>query len=224
MPSKELTANGFVLWRERDRVLSTIEVASALGRIVDIEALLPGSGVPVVQSLRPRETGTVGANQYSGNYGFADFPLQSDFAHWARPPHYFMLRCIEGAADVCTRVLPWAAILPSMSSSVMRRAIFAGRKRRRGCSGLVRALAHHEEGDVFRWDPIFLKPLNEAARALAAIMHDSKWSEAARNVSLCRPGDTILIDNWRTLHGRSPVPARSAGRLLERVYLSEVRL
>jgi len=39
---------------------------------------------------------------------------------------------------------------------------------------------------------------------------------------LHEPGDTILIDNWQMLHGRSQVSAESTIRHIERVYLSEV--
>jgi L-asparagine oxygenase len=220
----DLNENGFVLWRELAPASSTIDVSATLGKLVDIEDLLPGSGIPTVQLLRPRESSNVGQNQYSRNYGLGDFPLHSDLAHWSLPPRYFLLRCIEGTSGVFTRVLPWTAILPSVGLLALERAVFAGRKRRFGCSSLVRAMSRHETGNVFRWDQVFLKPLNTPAQELAMLMRDSKWAESAREIPLCHPGDTVLIDNWRTLHGRSPVPAGSTGRLLERVYLSQLSL
>jgi L-asparagine oxygenase len=201
-----------------------MDVAATLGKVVNIEDLLPGSGIPTVQSLRPRESDKVGQNQYSGNYGLGDFPLHSDLAHWSLPPRYFLLRCIEGRREVFTRVLPWTAVLASVGLSVLQRAVFAGRKRRLGCCSLVHAMSRHEKGNVFRWDPVFLRPLNAAAQELATHMKDSKWANRATEIPLCRPGDTMLIDNWRALHGRSPVPAGGTGRLLERVYLSEISL
>lgn len=218
----DLNRNGFALWRELAPASSTIDVSERLGKVVNVEDLLPGSGVPTVQSLRPRESSKVGLNQYSGNYGLGDFPLHSDLAHWSLPPRYFLLRCIEGARDVFTRVLPWAAILPSVGLSALQRAVFGGRKRRFGCCSLVRAMSVHQTESVFRWDPVFLKPVNAPAQELALLMRDSKWANIAREIPLCRPGDTLLIDNWRVLHGRSPVPASGTGRLLERVYLSEI--
>ena len=123
-----------------------------------------------------------------------------------------------------TGVFPRGSILPSFGAGALQRAVFAGRKRRLGCSGLVRALWCHELGDIFRWDSVFLRPLNNAAQELAALMQQARWHEAAEQVPLCRPGDTLLIDNWRMLHGRSPVPTHSKSRLLERVYLSEISL
>ena len=201
-----------------------MEVAANLGKVVRIEDLLPGSAISTVQSLRPRASSQVGRNQYSGHYGLGEFPLHSDLAHWGVPPRYFLLRCIEGARDVFTRVLPWTTILPSFDSLVLQRAVFAGRKRRMGGCSLVRAMSCQETGNIFRWDPVFLKPLNEPAKELARLMTDSKWAKTASEIPLCRPGDTLLIDNWRALHGRSPVPASSTGRVLERVYVSEIAL
>ena len=222
--SSELAEKGFTIWRGLSPGLSTIEVAAALGRVVDIERVLPGSGIPAVQSLRPRKHEEVSQHQYSGHYGFGAFPLHSDLAHWTLPPRYFLLRCVAGADDVFTRILPWTAILPSFGGRALKRAVFTSRKRRFGCSGLVRALWDHETGDIYRWDPVFLRPLNAPAQELTVLMGNQKWHEAAAAIPLCRPGDTLLIDNWRALHGRSPVPVRSAGRLLERVYLSEISL
>jgi L-asparagine oxygenase len=222
--TEDLNQNGFALWRELTPGKSTMDVAAALGKVLTMEDLLPGSGIPTVQSLRPRETDKVSRNQYSGNYGLEDFPLHSDLAHWSLPPRYFLLRCIEGARGVFTRVLLWDAILLSFSLSALQRTVFAGRKKRIGCCSLVRGLLSHDTENVFRWDPVFLKPLNAPARELAMLMKDSKWAKAATEISLCHPGDTILIDNWRALHGRSPVPEGATARLLQRVYLSEISL
>ena len=40
--------------------------------------------------------------------------------------------------------------------------------------------------------------------------------------TLTNPGDTLIVDNWRFLHGRSCVPAVDVNRRIERVYLSEL--
>jgi hypothetical protein len=80
---------------------------------------------------------------------------------------------------------------------------------------------HHNE-EIFRWDPIFLQPLNGRAEALKRVMLDPEWNDATIKILLRDPGDILLIDNWRMLHGRSQVPSRSANRHIERVYLSEV--
>ncbi|MCK1658534.1 TauD/TfdA family dioxygenase [Bradyrhizobium sp. 151] len=37
--------------------------------------------------------------------------------------------------------------------------------------------------------------------------------------SLTSPGDTLVIDNWRMLHGRSAVAELCSDRIIERTYL-----
>jgi hypothetical protein len=218
----EIDRDGFCLCRGLAPQMSTIETAHALGTVVNVEQLLPSSGIPTVQTLRPRIKGEGGRNQYSGHFGLGVFPLHTDLAHWAVPPHYFLLRCVAGSNDVLTRVLSWTPIVESVGAAVLRKAVFAARKKRIGCSGLVRAMSQHEDKVVFRWDPIFIKPLTEQALLLADVLHDSVWNERASTFLLERPGDTLIVDNWRMLHGRGEVLPESTGRRIERVYLSEV--
>lgn len=214
--------DGFVVQRIHLPDLSTVEVARRLGTIVDIETILPTSGIPTVQSLRPREISEVGKNQYSGNYGVDLFPLHTDLAHWILPPHYLLLRCLVGTEDVFTNLLSCADVVGVVGAAVLQKAVLRARKRRYGSSGLVRAMSSHCDKQIFRWDPIFLEPLNRHALALKRAMSDSAWKEAMIRIQLQEPGDILLIDNWRILHGRSQVPARGITRHIERVYLSEV--
>jgi hypothetical protein len=214
--------DGFVLQKCFAPDLPTIEVAQALGTVVDIGRLLPSSGIPTVQSLRPRNINEVGQNRYSGQYGLGTFPLHTDLAHWVLPPRYFLLRCIVGSNDVFTNILPCTRIVDLIGTAPLRKAVFTVRSRRTGCSGLVRALSHHHGTEILRWDPIFLRPLNQNARALASVMLDPTWNSVVIKIRLYQPGDTILVDNWRMLHGRSHILPPGTVRHIERAYLSEV--
>src|SRR6266852_2493437 len=100
--------HGFALQQQLAPHLSTVEIAGRFGIILKIDKLLPSSGIPTVQTLRPRETAEVKQNRYSGHYGLDLFPLHTDLAHWALPPHYLLLRCLVGADDVFTNLLPCA--------------------------------------------------------------------------------------------------------------------
>jgi hypothetical protein len=81
------------------------------------------------------------------------------------------------------------------------------------------------DGEVcFRWDALFLVPVTPIAREAArAIIDWTSATNAKLGYALADHGDTLLVDNWTTLHGRSSVGADSAGRHIERVYLSEIR-
>ena len=95
--------------------LPTAEVAVRVGRILEIDKLLPSSKIPTVQSLRPRQAVEAKQNQYSGHYGFDIFPFHTDLAHWALPPRYFLLRCLIGTEDVFTNVLPSSHVVGLLS-------------------------------------------------------------------------------------------------------------
>jgi hypothetical protein len=222
--NKELERDGFVLMTGFRPQATTLEAASALGEVVDIPALLPFSRIPTVQSLRPRDADAVNGNQYSGIHGLGAFPLHTDLAHWSIPPRYFILRCIVPAENVGTLVLPWKEVTPALGSLDMGKAVFTGRKKRPGTSGLVRALSRHAGREIRRWDSMFLQPLSQSARDLGKFLRDERWARSAARIPLRRAGDMILIDNWCILHGRDAVPADSKGRLLERVYLSELNI
>jgi hypothetical protein len=146
----DLRQDGFSFCPRLLAGLATAQVASVLGSLVDVSKFLPGSGIPVVQTLVPCEPNAGGRNQYSGNYGLGEFPLHTDLAHWAVPPRYFMLRCIIGADDVFTHVLPWAPIVERIGLSSLRRSVFTVRKHRLGYSCLVRALSTCNGFDVMR--------------------------------------------------------------------------
>lgn len=219
---KTLVREGFALQGSLSPKRSTAEVARSLGSVVEVGSLLGSSSIRTVQSLVPRDKSEVGENRYSGIYGFAAFPLHTDLAHWFCPPRYLLLRCIVGSSDVLTHVLPWTPIVAQIGPPVLRKAVFMARRHRIGFSGLVRAMSRHNGADILRWDPVFLNPLNQHARAVASAIFNPTWKRVATSVLLRNPGDTVLIDNWRMLHGRSAVPVGSRARRIERVYLSEV--
>jgi L-asparagine oxygenase len=74
---RTLERDGFLLRSALAPQMSTLEIAQALGTVTSMELVLPSSGIPTVQSLRPRHTVEVGRNQYSGHYGVDTFPLHT---------------------------------------------------------------------------------------------------------------------------------------------------
>jgi alpha-ketoglutarate-dependent taurine dioxygenase len=65
--------------------------------------------------------------------------------------------------------------------------------------------------------------MNEAAKRVNRFMASYSWDNKCLNyVYLSQPGDTLIIDNWRMLHGRSAVQQSEKDRLLERAYLSDI--
>ena len=193
---------------------TTSILAPAIGSIEQIP------GIPQVQILRPKGREKSTPNLYSGNFGRDEFPLHTDLAHWFIPPRYFMLRCVKGDARAFTAVLPWRQVLRSMAPVKILRARFRARTPVRGRAHLLAFAQRVESNVLHRWDGLFLVPDNDAAMDVASSLK-ALTAQTTRAVTLERPGDTLIVDNWRVLHGRSAVPEDS-DRVIERVYLREL--
>ena len=120
-----------------------------------------------------------------------------------------------------TNILPWTAIMDLLGRITLAKAVFAVRSRPSHL-GLVRALSTHRTTNVFRWDSIFLRPMSHGAHILSQLMTTQTWDPLTIKFVLSEPGDMLLIDNWRVLHGRSGVKLSDRHRCIERTYLSEI--
>jgi L-asparagine oxygenase len=215
-----LAEDGFVFLSDFLPGCTTQEAAAQLGSIIDMAPLLPGYNT--VQDLRPVHVGSAPKNHYSGNFGLDPFPLHTDFAHWAVPPRFVLLRCVSGTDSVATHLLAWKELLSAISRCTIAKSVFRSRKRRNGNSSLLRALSRRGCVDLFRWDSLFLTPVNRSAEELSDLMRDCTWGAKASKVILIRPNDSILIDNWQILHGRGSVEGHQMHRHLQRAYMMEV--
>ena len=219
-----LDSIGFVHLEGWKPELRTDEVANNFGSSVDIRHLLPASNVPKVQTLAPKRVDAAPLNQYSSAFGLGGFPLHSDLAHWAVPPRYLLLRCLHGSTTVSTYLLPVTVIATAIGNDIIRRAVFLPRRRAFGAILCPLPMLFQRSGvQGIRWDSLFLMPFNQAASKVSYTMSAHTWGDSLKTVALVEPGDTLIIDNWHMLHGRSPVDAQSTERKIERVYLETIQ-
>jgi L-asparagine oxygenase len=199
--------------------ISTNDLIALVGNAVAL-----GNGGPVHQ-LRPRRVEEAPSNTYSGNYGLGEFPLHTDLAHWYLPPRYLLLRCVVGSAAVPTMVVDGRSIIDKMGATTLARAFMQPRRPLRGKWPLLRLYQPVENGSymhILRWDEKYIKPATEAGARGASIFLNFLVAAPRIQVRLSQPGDTLIVDNWRMLHGRAPVPENSSNRVIERVYLGSV--
>jgi len=186
-------------------------IVSNLGEIDVIQGISP------IQTLVPRPSLGSGPG-YSDNFGFGEFPFHTDMAHWSIPPRYFALVCISGSSSVKTNIIHRDNILSAEEQAESVRAIFRARRPLEGRQLPLRMLS----SDIFRWDPLFLEPVNQTAAGIASLISDRLCNAKPIEVALEEPGQTLIVDNWRTVHGRSAVPQDSKNRVLKRIYLKSV--
>lgn len=213
----ELKNNGFALLEKLDPEYFLDEIAEHLGRA------WTGTKDAKSHLLMPHEKSASTPNTYSGNYGLGAFPLHTDLAHWRKPPRYLILRCKVAAPDVATTLLDGKTIVATCGETVLSRALVRPRRPIQGSIPLLR-LYQPTEGKfgMLRWDQMFIKPSSKNGTLGFNLVMDVIAREQVDNVYFNDPGDTLIIDNWRMLHGRSSVPKGSEGRVIERIYLEEL--
>lgn len=209
----ELKKNGYVVISS-DANISTLEVAEEIGDVFKV------STMPLVQTLTPRLKENEHENTYSGNFGVNEFPFHTDLAHWYIPPRFFLLRCIIPGSNVHTKLIDSKSLCDSFDSIALSRSHFKPRKKLDRTTNILKI----KEDEVFRWDSIFIQPANKSAEELSLLIEEKLRSTRCIKISLDQKGKCLLIDNWRMLHARDPIPKESMNRKIERIYFEEVIL
>ncbi|WP_292995641.1 TauD/TfdA family dioxygenase [Nitrosomonas sp.] len=196
-----------------------LEAFESIGKIDVLE------GFASVQSLTPKSETSATPNTYSGNYGLGEFPFHTDLAHWSLPPRYVVLRCEVGASSVSTRVLDGACVIDSLGEEFLYRSLVTPRRPTQYGYQLLRVFdkPNQDDGSLLRWDSLYLRAANKAAvKAIDQIAQLIACSTPLEFLLRSR-GDTLIVDNWRMLHGRSSIGADSISRNVQRAYLSELK-
>jgi len=143
--------------------------------------------------------------------------VHSDTAHWTIPARYVVLHALQvgrGARHtllVDTRRLAFGV---DDRQSMLCGLVFVDFGRHCFPTTILR-----RDAAFFRFDPGCMRPANGEGRRAMALVAAELGRDAAGDVVEWRPGDTLVIDNWRCLHGRvagdgAPDPDRILLRLL----------
>ena len=208
--------NGYEFIEQFEPNKSTEAIAAEIGHVLHIE------NIPLVQLLKPLESKKSTKNLYSGNFGLDSFPLHTDLAHWFVPPRYILLRCIEGAENVFTSVLAIDNLLENLNKTTISKAMFKPRKKIKGKFSLLKFRQRYGSDSIYRWDSIFLMASNYEAQEIKLHLQKVNKKQRFHKLYFQNKGDTLLIDNWATFHGRGPITIGAQNRKIERVYLSEI--
>jgi alpha-ketoglutarate-dependent taurine dioxygenase len=210
-----LQRHGFAVIDEDAAGQESREAMARFGRLLTLPGLCE------VQALELREKKDATPNTYSGNYGRGEFPLHTDLAHWSLPPRFLVLRCVVGAKDVPTRLVDGLDLIEAIGELKMSRAIVQPRRPLAGRLSLLRLLDIRARAKVLRWDDLFIVPVTaEGKCAFEAVRHHLAQTKSIE-ITLSKPGDTLIVDNWRMLHGRAAA-LRVTTRRLDRAYIDEL--
>lgn len=213
---QEVEERGYALLKSYRANSSGEEVASELGKVLTLR-----EGSPV-HRLRPTPKDDATPNSYSGIYGLDVFPFHTDMAHWRHPPRFMMLRCVVGFEEVPTLLADGAEIVRKADEGVLARALVQPRRPVKGRLPLLRIFQPSESFGIIRWDDKFFRPASRAGEHGVESFRAALGTVSKHSIALVDRGDTLVIDNWRMLHARSPVPPGCKGRILERAYLEQL--
>ena len=80
-----------------------------------------------------------------------------------------------------------------------------------GATQQVAVLSGDPEGPYMTYDGFYLTAVDGDSEAETALAHLTASLEAAATDVLLEPGDTVIIDNRKAVHGRNPFQARYDG-------------
>ena len=215
---KDLDNNGFCFIPNHEPSINVIKIALDLGSPYSAHGSEP---LDAVEHLRPNVQEDSKKLTYSSLFGFAAFPFHSDKAHTRKPPHYVMLRCIVGYPEVSTLLIDVKPIIESLGRTVLHRSLMGARHVVPG-RRCLRMLDFDDNSSWFRWDDVFLEPISAAAIDACKMVRQYLVNANATRACLGQAGDTLIIDNWRMLHGRTEVPLQGQSREIVRLYLEKV--
>jgi alpha-ketoglutarate-dependent taurine dioxygenase len=209
----DFETRGFICFKGPLPPNSTLDVAMNIGEVLNANGLIP------VTALTPKHSEGLAQSSYSGMYGIDCFPPHTDLAHWYIPPRYILLRCMKAGEGVHTTFIRAGDLFGHETDITIKRAIFRSRRRldeRLTCFRL-------RQGECYRWDSVFIQPVNVLAAELRSRIMMQIDSANVQSVFLSDPGDCVLIDNWKVLHGRSAIPPAAMHRCVERVYITSLK-
>lgn len=190
-----LKTDGFVFlpsWRTES---TTQEVAESIGSTLDISLVANGFSYRTVQTLQPRQGQPKSCSLYSDIFGLGRFLLHTDLAYFYHPPHYMLLRCLQGTNEVKTRLVKADNLEKLVDESTLRRA--RARPLNLPMMTPMCILPLRFPGTYrpsIRWDSAFLIPVNESAvqisNAIASLDNDNAHSI---DLTLENYGDTLII-------------------------------
>ena len=189
---------------------TVLNVASALGTIATRRGRSP------IEMLSPRCQTNARTSSLSRRFGTGAFPLHCDTAHWTIPCRYIVLACeVAGRVETPTLLLD-TCNLPFSDEEVLvaRSATFIVKN---GRNSFYASIIDRDRR-FLRIDPGCMEPVTEAGISAMSLYQLER--NRHRVISFAwKPGDVLIIDNWRVLHGRGNRVAADPRRRLVRAYV-----
>lgn len=213
---KELDDRGWILIQPKyfsieEQTQDLIDIAHALGS--PVAGRQKGA---LVETLSPVSTDHAHQNSLSAQFETAEFPLHADTAHWTTPCRYIAMSCAcNGSADRATTLLDTHNInLQKQELELLHTAVFSVTNGRNSFFSSILS----PKRQFIRYDPGCMKATSSSADAAMKIFNSDRWQQSIDRIQW-ETGMTVVIDNWRMLHGRESSASNDSTRTLLRVLI-----
>ena len=149
----------------------------------------------------------------SAKRGLQEFPFHTDRAFDRLPPRYLLLRSISGQSASSTRLVAFddVEVDKELASDLRAGLWVTGNSRRAHVCAVL-------EGQRVRWDTDCMRPMDRISNRAQTRFSDALQESSYTDHILSDTCTVLVVDNWRTLHGRGRV-SQSDGRILERLLV-----
>jgi len=196
-------------WAELE---GTLDGAVAAAASLGAEVVPTRPGDPPIGLLRPVPQESAHPASLSATYGLGALPFHTDGAYLRRPPDVVIMER-ESAADTELVATLLFRVCPSTVGEdvweAMQQGVFHVR------AGRDKFLCVARSGNILRFDPGCMRPLDPASRLVRRFFEQSL--DAVR-YTWGSVGTVVVLDNTQVLHAREPAP-RNSQRRLRRIML-----
>lgn len=182
-------------------------VAKVLGPVVH------GRWGKPVETIRPQASENAPLASLSAQFGFGVLPFHIDGSHRAVPCRYIVLGCLESSPQPVPTLLVRREVIAfdAFERRLARTAIFHISN---GRNSFYASICGADQRYI-RYDPGCMRPTSESARSALRLFEFSRLVPYSVAFQWTR-GDVLVIDNWRTLHGRGCAQENAQRRSLVR--------
>jgi len=165
-------------------------------------------GGPLIDVLIPTDTQSANSRSLSARYGLRPFPWHTDGAHWATPPRYIVMGCLEAAPDAAQTLFCEGSAFKQLNAGDARSSIF---KVTNGGNSFY-TTARGSSNRYYRYDPGCMTPMDAGAYEILRAI--DLFEPADEHAITWHAGMLLLLDNWRFLHRRGAAQASTERKLL----------
>lgn len=168
-----------------------IELASALG------IPQPSRGKALVDRLIPQKRGQAQLKSLSALTGLDEQPWHVDLAHSQMPARFIIFACEREGSNPVPTELAYGESLIDLTD--YEAAITEPYLVRNGSSSFYATILTQSH-QFFRFDPGCMQPMTRGAKSLMSKLCNKEIEPSLR--INWKPGQAVIIDNWRMLHRR----------------------